>query len=216
MAGTNHRSAQVLLLLVIPGQLVFLYAIHLMKESHNLPSVLLTVAFLSASLIQVSQTNAIFFLCALPKCLTISIISVSQVFFLLCIADYMVHCLWRRGKDPDSYSIPYLTALGDLLGTALLSLAFLMLWWVGDSGNVQVQNNKKSSIKISNNILHCGKSVDERNDCGLKLQSPQTKHVFRKTFLQHNASRTIKEKYDEISLLSYNGEIQIVTAAKSE
>ncbi|XP_073327509.1 solute carrier family 41 member 2 [Pagrus major] len=109
-SGPNHRSAQVLLLLVIPGQLVFLHAIHLIKGGHTLPSPLLTVTFLSASLI--------------------------QVFSLLCIADCMVHCLWRRSKDPDSYSIPYLTALGDLLGTALLSLAFLMLWCVGDSGSV--------------------------------------------------------------------------------
>ncbi|XP_044047874.1 solute carrier family 41 member 2 isoform X2 [Siniperca chuatsi] len=109
-SGANHRSAQVLLLLVIPGQLVFLHTIHLMKGDHTLPSPLLTVAFLSASLI--------------------------QVFSLLCTADSMVHCLWRRGKDPDSYSIPYLTALGDLLGTALLSLAFLVLWYIGDSGSV--------------------------------------------------------------------------------
>jgi len=48
----------------------------------------------------------------------------------------MVHFLWRQGKDPDSYSIPYLTALGDLLGTVLLSLAFVLLWYVGDSGIV--------------------------------------------------------------------------------
>ncbi|XP_059190271.1 solute carrier family 41 member 2 [Centropristis striata] len=109
-SGANQRSAQVLLLLVIPGQLVFLYAIHLMKGANTLPSPLLTVAFLSASLIQVSS--------------------------LLSIADCMVHCLWRKGKDPDSYSIPYLTALGDLLGTALLSLAFVMLWYIGDSGSV--------------------------------------------------------------------------------
>ncbi|XP_076589543.1 solute carrier family 41 member 2 [Chaetodon auriga] len=105
-SGANHRSAQVLLLLVIPGQLVFLHTIHLMKGGHTLPSPLFTVAFLSASLVQVCS--------------------------LLCIADCMVHCLWRRGKDPDSYSIPYLTALGDLLGTALLSLVFLMLWCIGD------------------------------------------------------------------------------------
>ncbi|XP_068578859.1 solute carrier family 41 member 2 isoform X2 [Cebidichthys violaceus] len=109
-SGANHRSAQVLLLLVLPGQLIFLHAIHLMKGGQTLPSPLLTVAFLSASLI--------------------------QVFSLLCAADCMVHCLWRRGKDPDSYSIPYLTALGDLLGTALLSLAFVMLWCIGDSGSV--------------------------------------------------------------------------------
>ncbi|KAM7396443.1 hypothetical protein PAMP_019480 [Pampus punctatissimus] len=109
-SGANHRSAQVLLLLVIPGQLIFIHTIHLMKGGHTLPSPLFTVAFLSASLIQVLS--------------------------LLCTADCMVHCLWRRGKDPDSYSIPYLTALGDLLGTALLSLAFLLLWCSGDSGSV--------------------------------------------------------------------------------
>ncbi|XP_008335745.1 solute carrier family 41 member 2 [Cynoglossus semilaevis] len=108
--GVNQRSAQILLFLVVPGQLVFLYTIHLMKGGQTLPSPLLTVAFLAASLIQVSA--------------------------LLCIADYMVHCLWRRNKDPDSYSIPYLTALGDLLGTALLALAFLILWCIGDSGSV--------------------------------------------------------------------------------
>uniref|UniRef100_A0A4W5RWJ0 Solute carrier family 41 member n=1 Tax=Hucho hucho TaxID=62062 RepID=A0A4W5RWJ0_9TELE len=34
-----------------------------------------------------------------------------HIFTLLCLADWMVHCLWRTGKDPDSYSIQYLTAL---------------------------------------------------------------------------------------------------------
>ncbi|XP_058500677.1 solute carrier family 41 member 2 [Solea solea] len=108
--GANHRSAQTLLLLVIPGQFIFLYAIYLMKGGQTLPSPLLTVTFLSASFIQVCV--------------------------LLCIADCLVHCLWLRRKDPDSYSIPYLTALGDLLGTALLALGFLLLWCVGDSGSV--------------------------------------------------------------------------------
>ncbi|XP_061577414.1 solute carrier family 41 member 2 [Cololabis saira] len=109
-SGANHRSAQILLLLVLPGQLIFLYTIYLMKGGLTFPSLFFTVFFLSASLI--------------------------QVLVLLCIADCMVHCLWRKGKDPDSYSIPYLTALGDLLGTALLSLAFLLLWCIGDSGRI--------------------------------------------------------------------------------
>lgn len=104
-SGVNHRSAQVLLFLVIPGQLIFLFTLHLMKGGHTLPSPLFTFLFLSASIIQVIS--------------------------LLTIADYMVHCLWRRHKDPDSYSIPYLTALGDLLGTSLLSLAFVLLWCAG-------------------------------------------------------------------------------------
>ena len=44
----------------------------------------------------------------------------------------MVYWIWRRGKDPDNYSIPYLTAFGDLLGTGLLALAFHLLWLIGD------------------------------------------------------------------------------------
>ncbi|KAF3689042.1 Solute carrier family 41 member 2 [Channa argus] len=116
----NCRSAQILLLLVIPGQLIFLYAIHLMKGGHTLPSPILTVTFLSASLI--------------------------QVFCLLCIADWVVHCLWRRHKDPDSYSIPYLTALGDLLGTALLSMNFVMLWYIGDSGKGAKVKTRKEGL----------------------------------------------------------------------
>lgn len=73
MAGANHRSAQVLLLLVIPGQLVFLHAIHLIKGGHTLPSPLLTVSFLSASLIQVSHEDVwSFFLSVVHNCFTIS------------------------------------------------------------------------------------------------------------------------------------------------
>ncbi|KAM3870347.1 solute carrier family 41 member 2 [Diretmus argenteus] len=108
-SGANHRSAQVLLLLVVPGQLIFLHTVNLVKGGHSSSTPVFIVIFLSAALI--------------------------QVFSLLCVADWMVHCLWRRGKDPDSYSIPYLTALGDLLGTALLSLAFLLLWCIGDPGS---------------------------------------------------------------------------------
>lgn len=50
----NHRSAQILLLLVIPGQLIFLFSSHLMKGAKTMPSFLLTAAFLAASVIQVS------------------------------------------------------------------------------------------------------------------------------------------------------------------
>lgn len=136
-AGPNHKSAKVLLLIVIPGQLIFLYIIHLIKGAHTMPSALFTVTFLTASLIQVSGMRApALFALILPFFMHFLNVSVSQVFSLLCIADCMVHCLWRKGKDPDSYSIPYLTALGDLLGTALLSLAFLLLWCSGDIGGL--------------------------------------------------------------------------------
>lgn len=50
-----------------------------------------------------------------------------QVLILLYMASLMVRWLWRRGLDPDNFSIPYLTALGDLLGTAFLALSFRLI-----------------------------------------------------------------------------------------
>lgn len=51
---------------------------------------------------------------------------------LLFVANWMVHWMWKRRNDPDNFSIPYLTAIGDLLGTLLLAVAFQVLWMVGD------------------------------------------------------------------------------------
>ncbi|KPP68338.1 solute carrier family 41 member 2-like [Scleropages formosus] len=104
--GVNQRSAQVLLLLVVPGHVVFLFVIHLMKSGHTTLSPIFMGVYLTVALL--------------------------QVFLLLCIADWMVHFIWSKGKDPDSFSIPYLTALGDLLGTALLAVGFRILWVLGD------------------------------------------------------------------------------------
>ena len=44
----------------------------------------------------------------------------------------MVFWIWKKSKDPDNYAIPYLTAIGDLLGTGLLALEFHILWLIGD------------------------------------------------------------------------------------
>ncbi|KAE8615171.1 hypothetical protein XENTR_v10008433 [Xenopus tropicalis] len=104
--GVNNKSAQVLLSLVIPGHLIFLYTIYLMKSGHTSLTPIFIAVYLVAALL--------------------------QVFALLWIADWMVHHIWRKGKDPDSFSIPYLTALGDLLGTALLAVSFHILWLIGD------------------------------------------------------------------------------------
>ena len=55
-----------------------------------------------------------------------------QVIILLYISMWLVHWLWRIGDDPDNCAIPYMTAIGDLLGTGLLAAAFQILWLVGD------------------------------------------------------------------------------------
>lgn len=52
--GANHRSAQVLVLLVIPGHLIFLYTIHLMKSGHTTLTPIFTSVYLATALLQVS------------------------------------------------------------------------------------------------------------------------------------------------------------------
>ncbi|XP_037535079.1 solute carrier family 41 member 3-like [Nematolebias whitei] len=61
-------------------------------------------------------------------------IVIVQVVILLYMAGLMVRCLWRRCLDPDNYSIPYLTALGDLLGTGFLALSFRLVLMFRSSG----------------------------------------------------------------------------------
>ncbi|KAM9408373.1 solute carrier family 41 member 1-like [Pholidichthys leucotaenia] len=104
----NSRSAGVLVTLVIPGHLLFLYAIHLLQVGHTAMTTTFILCYLTAALL--------------------------QVVILLYGASLMVRWLWRRGLDPDNFSIPYLTALGDLLGTGLLALSFRLILMVGPSG----------------------------------------------------------------------------------
>ena len=55
-----------------------------------------------------------------------------QVILLLYIAELMIVWMWTKGMDPDSSAIPYLTAAGDLIGTAFLGIAFHILNAIGD------------------------------------------------------------------------------------
>ncbi|XP_040484281.1 solute carrier family 41 member 3 isoform X2 [Ursus americanus] len=98
----NSISARVLLSLVVPGHLIFFHIIYLV-EGHLVPnSKIFVVFYLLASLIQVT--------------------------ILLYLAEVMVRLTWHQALDPDNHCIPYLTGLGDLLGTGLLTLCFLMNW----------------------------------------------------------------------------------------
>uniref|UniRef100_A0AAY4C7X4 Solute carrier family 41 member n=1 Tax=Denticeps clupeoides TaxID=299321 RepID=A0AAY4C7X4_9TELE len=105
-SGVNSRSARVLFLLVAPGHLVFLYTINSMQGGHTTLTSIFIAFYLAAALL--------------------------QVMILLYLADWMVQWMWGRGMDPDNFSIPYLTALGDLLGTGFLALCFHILWLIGD------------------------------------------------------------------------------------
>uniref|UniRef100_A0A914WKI7 SLC41A/MgtE integral membrane domain-containing protein n=1 Tax=Plectus sambesii TaxID=2011161 RepID=A0A914WKI7_9BILA len=101
----DSRSARVLLAMVIPGHLIFTLAIYLAKAG----SINVTVWFLVAYLL----------------------VAIIQVFMLLFICQWLVRLMWKRKIDPDNCAIPYLTSLGDLSGTGLLAVAFILLSAVG-------------------------------------------------------------------------------------
>jgi solute carrier family 41 len=58
-----------------------------------------------------------------------------KVAVLLHIGQLLIFWLWRQKIDPDSSAIPILTALGDLLGTAFLTLAFYVMFFLGETTN---------------------------------------------------------------------------------
>lgn len=102
----HARTSRVLMMMVIPGHLIFAYTISYVKAGHTS----LTFTFVCVYLLA----------------------AVVQVFLLLYIAHVMVHWMWTKEIDPDNSAIPYLTAIGDLLGTGLLAVAFMFLYLIGD------------------------------------------------------------------------------------
>ncbi|CAL8126522.1 unnamed protein product [Orchesella dallaii] len=101
--GVHATSSRVLLFLVIPGHIFFVtvaWLVRLYPEGKSYDFLFLFI-FLVAALIQVSV--------------------------LLYFAKVLSNFMWRHGQDPDVSTIPYLTATGDLLGTGVLFLAFLIL-----------------------------------------------------------------------------------------
>ncbi|XP_051010864.1 solute carrier family 41 member 3 isoform X2 [Acomys russatus] len=98
----NSVSARVLLFLVVPGHLIFFYLICLVEGQSVTSSKTFVVLYVVAGMI--------------------------QVVILLYMAEVMVRLTWHQALDPDNHCIPYLTGLGDLLGTSLLALCFLLDW----------------------------------------------------------------------------------------
>ncbi|XP_048212297.1 solute carrier family 41 member 3 isoform X2 [Perognathus longimembris pacificus] len=101
-SDTNATSARVLLSLAVPGHLVFFYIIRLAEG----PALTLSATFVALYLLA----------------------GLLQVAVLLFLAEVTVRLAWRQALDPDNHCIPYLTGLGDLLGTGLLALCFFLDW----------------------------------------------------------------------------------------
>ncbi|XP_015510275.1 solute carrier family 41 member 1 [Neodiprion lecontei] len=104
--GGHARTARVLIMMVVPGHLIFSYTISYLQAGHTTLTPIFIIIYLFAALL--------------------------QVILLLYIAQLMVVWMWTLGMDPDSSAIPYLTAAGDLIGTALLGIAFHILYAIGD------------------------------------------------------------------------------------
>ncbi|KAG7198274.1 hypothetical protein KM043_005677 [Ampulex compressa] len=104
--GMHARTTRVLMAMVIPGHIIFIYLINYMKDGNTSLTPLFVFVYLCAAMLQVAA--------------------------LLYIAFIMIHWMWKRKIDPDNSAIPYLTAMGDLLGISLLAIAFQFLYLVGD------------------------------------------------------------------------------------
>ncbi|XP_073833894.1 solute carrier family 41 member 1 isoform X1 [Musca autumnalis] len=95
------KTARLLIMMSIPGNVVFIFVADYIHMSQSTVTFFFAISYILASLI--------------------------QVMLLMYIAHIIVHAMWKWKIDPDNSSIPYLTALGDLLGSSLLALAFLFL-----------------------------------------------------------------------------------------
>lgn len=102
----HAKTARLLLFMALPGHILFAYVIRLLNAGHTSLTFLFLVIYLTAALLQVTV--------------------------LLYTAHCLIHWMWRWRIDPDNSAIPYLTALGDLLGTALLAAAFQLLYVLGE------------------------------------------------------------------------------------
>lgn len=92
----HGQTARILLSLVVPGHVAFILLGAILQGQSDLDWSFIGY-FLLASVLQVSM--------------------------LLYLAEKLTFWLWKMGIDPDNANIPYLTALGDLLGGIFLTVA---------------------------------------------------------------------------------------------
>ena len=134
---------------MIPGHLLFSFTISLLEAGHTVPTFLFVVTYLAAALLQVSKD------CNFQQFIIQAIsshVNAFQVCLLLHICRILVPFLWGRGTDPDSAAIPYLTALGDLLGGGLLAVTFVLLTLAGQEEEGSSNNAGDTNITSQANL----------------------------------------------------------------
>ncbi|EDW76546.2 uncharacterized protein Dwil_GK19023 [Drosophila willistoni] len=102
LVGTIYsRVARILICISIPANALLVYVADYFYKSYISVNVIFVASFVLTSLL--------------------------QLLILLWTAHVLIHLLWRWKIDPDSSAIPYLTALGDCVGTSFLSIMFHLL-----------------------------------------------------------------------------------------
>jgi len=123
----HSRTASVLMMLVVPGQIVFLLSIYASAPDENI-TFQFTCLYLTATLI--------------------------QEWILLFSCVHLVHWQWKRGIDPDSAAVPYLAALGDFCGSALLLGTFALLAFLDKEEGIEDPEVKALNVTMVHNISH--------------------------------------------------------------
>lgn len=137
-SGTPYaKSARILILMSIPGQVLFIFVadyIHMSGSTIGAPFIL---SYMLVSFIQVSRQ-----LIHAQRDIETFFSSPKQVILLLYIAHVIIHAMWKFKIDPDTSSIPYLTALGDLFGSTLLLGSFAFLRFISH----EYEGRSKTSV----------------------------------------------------------------------
>ena len=103
----------------IPGHMIYIVTIRLIRSG----TVFITLAFISMYLVS----------------------SIAQVIALLYMAHVIVPLLWSRKIDPDNAAIPGIMSCGDLLGTAFLTGAYVILNALSDP-NIVLHSHEGSFV----------------------------------------------------------------------
>ncbi|KAH7948607.1 hypothetical protein HPB51_028464 [Rhipicephalus microplus] len=74
-----------------------------------------------------------------------------KVLVLLYLARLIVYHLWNWGVDPDNAAIPCLTGCGDFLGTGFLTMAYALLYYMGDESAVQ-EEELRSYVPVTTHL----------------------------------------------------------------
>lgn len=121
--NSHARTARLLMLMVLPGHLIFVYTIRLLTSGNTVITPMFLACYMTSALIQVA--------------------------LLLYTARCMVYWMWSRRVDPDNAAIPYLTALGDLLGIALLAASFCLLDALGDAASTHPTTTTTTTTTVT-------------------------------------------------------------------